>query len=371
MQANLLHLVVNMFGLWSVGRIFEYLAGFKNFILLYLIAGISGNICSFALIPMLSVGASGSLFGILFCLYVIQKYEEKIASQLKCNKTNMQLGKIILFNVVLNVGFGLFNNSIFDWAAHLGGSVAGILFGFALTTRHKWNLKIILSEKTSLQLKKKFLDNYQIYYFAIIIINILFLMSYFKVKKYQQFYGLAIEKAAQNQTLFLKNSELNQYKSILVDQNKETNPNTILNNALILHKNNFYLPAYKLYEVLLEMNSNNFGSKEFTSNKTKELIQNSMALAKENKPLKEDIIINNDENLNFISIEHEQMCSKPAQLFMTLGYFEISGKLFECAFTLNINENNYAIQSLESFYLASNYNGINEMLNIVNSTQKK
>jgi tetratricopeptide (TPR) repeat protein len=140
---------------------------------------------------------------------------------------------------------------------------------------------------------------------------------------------------------------------------------------MLLHKNNFYLPAYKLYEVLLEMNLNNFGSKEFTSNKTKEFIQNSIALAKANKPLDADIIAKNNPNLNAITLEQEKMCSKPAQLFMTLGYFEISGKLFECAFTLNINKNDYAIQSLESFYLASDYNGLNEMLNIVNSTQKK
>lgn len=368
MHANLLHLIVNMFGLWSVGRIFEYIAGFKNFILLYLIAGITGNICSFALMPRLSVGASGSLFGILFCLYIIQKYEEKIAHQLKCNKTNMQLGKIILLNIVLNVAFEFFA-PIFDWAAHLGGSIAGILFGFALTTRHKWNLKIILSEKTSFNLKKKFLENYQIYYVAIIIINLLFLSSYFKIKIYQQYFGLAVERAAHNQTIFLTNSELNQYESILVEQNKETNPMNMLNGALFLHNKKHYFEAFKLYEVLLSMIENNYGPDLFTSDEIKNLIIESMNLAKAEKPLVTKTISKINPNLELSSLD--QICSKPAQLFKTLGYYQISGDLYECAFTLNIKNKEYAIHSLESFYLADNNSSLNQMLSIVNFTEKK
>ena len=46
----------------------------------------------------------------------------------------MQLGNIILINIILNIDLAF--SSIFDWAAHLGGAIAGTLFGFALTTRH-------------------------------------------------------------------------------------------------------------------------------------------------------------------------------------------------------------------------------------------
>jgi rhomboid protease GluP len=368
MHANLVHLIVNMFGLWSVGRIFEYIAGSKNFFLLYIIAGISGNICSFALIPYLSVGASGSLFGILLCLYVIQKYEERIANQLKCSSSNMQLGKIILINIIINIAFGLFS-SIFDWAAHLGGSVAGVLFGFALTTRHKWNLKVILSANAQLKMKKRFFEHYQIYYFGILLINILFLMSYFKIKKYQQIFGIAIERAANNDTMFLPYSDLSQFKDILVEQNKETKPENMLNGALTLHSKGYYFPSSKIYEVLLSMSERDYGSKSFSSAYTKDLILKSLDLAKQEKELPKSSLekIKPVEDIS----SSDEICSKPAKLFMTLGYYQVSGKLFECAYALNVKNEEYAINSIESFHLADDNNSINQVLSIINFIEKK
>ena len=368
MHANLVHLIVNMFGLWSVGRIFEYIAGPKNFFLLYIVAGISGSICSFALMPYLSVGASGSLFGILFCLYVIQKYEERIANQLKCANSNMQLGKIILINIIINIAFGLFS-SIFDWAAHLGGSIAGVLFGFALTTRHKWNLKVILSANAQIKMKKRFFEHYQIYYFGILLINILFLMSYFKIKKYQQIFGIAVERAASNNTMFLQNTDLSQYEDILVEQNKETKPENMLNGALALHSQGYFAPSIKLYEVLLSMYNLDYGSKTFNSMDTKKLILNSLELAKKNKELPKSSL-EMIKPLGDIS-SSDEICSKPAELFMTLGYYQISGKLFECAYDLNTKKDEFAIKSIESFHLADDYNGINQVFSLIKRVEKK
>lgn len=356
-----------MFGLWSVGRIFEYIAGPKNLFILYIISGISGNICSFALIPYLSVGASGSLFGILLCLYVIQKYEERITDQLKCGSSNVKLGNIILINIIINIAFGLFS-SVFDWAAHLGGAIGGVLFGFALTTKHKWNLKVILSGSIPLKVKKRFFEHHQIYYFGILLINILFLMSYFKIKKYQQIFGIAIEHAAQNNTMFLSNTDLSQFEDILVKQNKETKPENMLNGALTLHSKEYYFPASKMYEVLLSMSNREYGSKSFNLVATKDLILNSLELTKNEKKLPQNSLekIKPLEDISSV----DEICSKPAELFMTLGYYQISGKLFECAYTLNIKKEEYAIKSIESFHLANDNNGINQVLSIINIIEK-
>ncbi|WGL60891.1 rhomboid family intramembrane serine protease [Pigmentibacter sp. JX0631] len=349
-----------MFGFWSVGRIFEYIAGSKNLIILYFIAGITGNICSFAFIPSTSVGASSSLFGILFCLYVIQKYEEKISAQLKHQRTGMQLGNIILINIILNIGFGIFS-TIFDWAAHLGGSIAGILFGFALTTKHNWNLKIILSEKNNSIVKKKFFDNYYIYFIAIFVVDILFLLSFFNIKNYQIVYGEALKKAAKNNTTYLRYSDLSQYEFILAIQNKETNPQNILQDALFLHDKNIFFSAIKIYEVLLLMIENNFYSPKFSNPENKRLITESLNLAKSKKPLPKELV----EKISNISKITSDICSKPAALFMTLGYFDISGSLYECALGLDLSENTFAVKSVESFYLANDKNKINEILSLV------
>lgn len=350
-----------MFGLWSVGRIFEFIAGSRNFIVLYVLAGISGNICSFALIPSLSVGASSSLFGILFCLYIIQKYEEKISSKLKYQKPSMQLGNIILINIILNIGFGLFS-SIFDWAAHLGGAIAGTLFGFALTTRHNWNLKIILSEKKQTVIKKTIFDYYQIYYFGIVLINILFSISFFNIKNYQISYGKALKKAANNETIFLKYSDLSQYEFILVVQNKETNPSKILEDALFLHKNSNFFPALKMYDILQQMINYNFASPEFSNDKNKKLITQAFELAKKSIPLPTELY----PKTSLMTTMTPEICAKPATLFMTLGYFEIAGNLFECAYLLNSSSDSYAINSIESYYLAGDKKGLDEVLSIIN-----
>lgn len=356
-----------MFGLWSVGRIYEYIAGSKNFILLYIFAGITGNICSFAFIPSLSVGASSSLFGILFCLYIIQKYEEKIAYKMKNNKPSMQLGSIILINVILNIGFGIFT-TIFDWAAHLGGALAGTLFGFALTTRHNWNLKIILSEKKQSTIKKHFFDYYQIYYFGILLVNILFLTAFFNVKNYQILYGKALENAASSQTKFLSYSDLSQYEFILTDQNNETNPKNILADAIFLHKNHGFFPAEKMYEVLLKMLQHNFLSPEFSNENNKLLLAEVITLAKNNQPLPqkyENTLIPISRNIT------ADICTRPAELFMTLGYYEISGNLYECAFLLSTKNETLAIKAIESFYLAGNKESLNEILSLIRYLDKK
>ncbi|WP_237243984.1 rhomboid family intramembrane serine protease [Silvanigrella aquatica] len=356
-----------MLGLWFVGRIFEFIAGHKNIFLLYLIAGISGCICSFALLPYLSVGASASLFGILFCLYIIQKYEEKLSKKFKFKRTNVQLGQIIIINIVINITFGLFT-SIFDWAAHLGGSIAGILYGFALTTRHNWNLKIILSQDQKLAVKKNFFENFQVYFFGILIINILFLMSYFKVQKYQKLFGLAIERAALNKTTFLSNHDLSQYEDILVKQNNETNPENILNGALFLHSNGYFLSAEKIYETLILMFNQDFASEKFNSETQKEFILNSLNLAKMKAPLSPNTILTIQSPRDITSLE--EICSKPAKLFMTLGYFQFSGKLFACSYSLNLRNDEYAIASMESFHLADDNNGMKQVLSMIINEEK-
>lgn len=355
-----------MFGLWSVGRIFEYIAGSKNLIILYFVAGITGNICSFAFIPSTSAGASSSIFGILFCLYVIQKYEEKISAQLKHQRTGMQLGNIILVNIILNIGFGIFS-TIFDWAAHLGGSIAGVLFGFALTTKHNWNLKIILSEKSSSLIKKKFIDNYYIYFIAIILVNCLFLLSFFNIKNYQLIYGEALKNTAKNNTNYLKYNDLKQYEFILAIQNKETNPENMLLDAFLLHSNSIFFSAIKIYEVLILMIENNFYSPMFSNADNKKIITNALSLAKEKKPLPKELI---DKIRNTSKISTD-ICAKPAALFMTLGYFYISGSLYECAYGLDFTEDNFAIKSLESFYLASNTKKMNEVLSLIVHLEEK
>ncbi|WP_186648168.1 rhomboid family intramembrane serine protease [Fluviispira vulneris] len=369
MHANLVHLLVNMFGLWSIGRIFEMIAGPRNLFILYLVAGITGNFCSFALLPHLSVGASGSLFGLLLCLFIIQKYEERLSKQFKRPTQGMQFGRVLLVNLVLNIIFG-FSIPIFDWAAHLGGSLAGILFGFALTTRHKWNLKFILSSANSVQLKKNFFERHQIYYIGIILLNILFLMAFFNIKKYQIIYGKAIESASENKNMVMSYEDLPQYEDILVSQNEETNPENMQNDAIYLHENGYFFAALNLYEVLYSLSKEGFGSEQFSSANNKEQLKTAIELAKQDRKVTESMQKYGHKK-SYSKKNISEICAKPAALYMTLGFFQISGKLYECAYSLNLANDEYALKGIESFHLADDTQGINQILSILNLAEKK
>ncbi len=371
-HANFVHLTVNMLGLWSVGRIFEGIAGSKKLFILYLIAGITGNLCSFAILPNLSVGASGSLFGILLCLYVIQKYQEKINKHHKNKEPPLALGNIILINGALNIVFGL-TFPIFDWACHLGGSIAGILYGFALVTKQSWKLRIFAYTVNHINTfnlqkipKKRFLERHIIYYFGIVLINICFSMSAKNIQSYNKIAGLGSYAAAQNTTPPMNYKDLSQYKDLLIVINKETNPNNLLYGALLLGQKNYYFASYKLFFLLNELEKYNFMDTSLTPEEYKSLIESGLNSTQQHIPFTKEIL-----NLNLKStLQYENLedyCAKPANLFMTLGFFEISGNLYECAYSLNGKNNSYALKAFESFRKIENERGMAQVLSLVKS----
>ncbi len=62
---GILHLLFNMWCLWSLGLLAERLMGNWNFLLLYLLSGLGGSVFSLWLHPQLvTAGASGAIFGV-------------------------------------------------------------------------------------------------------------------------------------------------------------------------------------------------------------------------------------------------------------------------------------------------------------------
>lgn len=129
---GIVHLALNMWALWDVGRLIEQLFGRWRFITLYLGSGVVGNLLSLAWQgnQAVSGGASGAIFSLYGALLVFLLRER---AQVDKGEFRWMFGAASAF-IVLSLVLGLLVSGI-DNAAHLGGLLAGALFGLVLLRR--------------------------------------------------------------------------------------------------------------------------------------------------------------------------------------------------------------------------------------------
>ena len=126
-HANVLHIGLNLWALWSVGRLTERLYGNARYVCIYAIAGIVGGLVSIAWDPeRWSVGASGAIFGVFgaFVAYLARPPSEVPRAIMRAHWL-----PTILF-VIFNLVSGALQQGV-DNAAHVGGLLAGVALGVA------------------------------------------------------------------------------------------------------------------------------------------------------------------------------------------------------------------------------------------------
>ena len=124
LHIGIVHLLVNMWSLWVLGKPAERLLGAWTFLALYLLSGIAGSIASLWWDPLrFSAGASGAIFGVLGGLIAVM-YLGKLPLPKQVLNRNL---KNLLVVAGINLIYGL--RSQIDNSAHLGGLVAGLAFG--------------------------------------------------------------------------------------------------------------------------------------------------------------------------------------------------------------------------------------------------
>ncbi|MCR5451500.1 MAG: rhomboid family intramembrane serine protease [Lachnospiraceae bacterium] len=133
MHFDVRHLANNMIMLVAVGSYVERNMGTIRFLVLYLLAGLAGNILSFVNdiyghLYTVSAGASGAVFGLVGALFALA---------LK-NRGNIEgLGaRRILIMIIISLLIG-FTSAGVDNVAHVGGLIAGFLLGFLLLVHRK------------------------------------------------------------------------------------------------------------------------------------------------------------------------------------------------------------------------------------------
>lgn len=120
------HFVMNMITLYFIGRQAEEIFGSRNFLFLYLMSGILGNVFVFFFTPgAVAAGASTSLFGI-FGAIITLRYAVR-------NPYIRQLGQtyliLLMMNLILSLTPGI------SLAGHLGGAVGGSLCAIIFPVR--------------------------------------------------------------------------------------------------------------------------------------------------------------------------------------------------------------------------------------------
>lgn len=123
LHGNLLHIGFNMYALFSIGPTLEKYYGHGRFLLLYLLAGYTGNVLSFILSPNPSLGASTAIFGLVAAEAVFIFRNRKLFGD-RAVSMLINLGVIIAVNLLLGLQPGIDN-----WG-HLGGLAGGVIFAW-------------------------------------------------------------------------------------------------------------------------------------------------------------------------------------------------------------------------------------------------
>ncbi len=126
------HIAFNMVSLFIFGSYAERIYGRGRFVAIYLLAGISGSMLSFAFNDHASLGASGAVFGLFGALLAFGQLDRKAFA--------MTIGTTIYAMVALNLIMGFLTPQVNN-LGHIGGLIGGYLVAraFGLPQREsKW-----------------------------------------------------------------------------------------------------------------------------------------------------------------------------------------------------------------------------------------
>lgn len=123
LHASLIHIGFNMYALFAIGPALESYYGHWRYLGLYILGAFGGNVLSFLMTQGLSIGASTAIFALIAAEGVfIYQNRAIFGPQARGMLTNVVV--IVVINLALGLSPGI------DNFGHLGGLLAGLLFGW-------------------------------------------------------------------------------------------------------------------------------------------------------------------------------------------------------------------------------------------------
>ncbi|NLY88453.1 MAG: rhomboid family intramembrane serine protease [Firmicutes bacterium] len=124
LHAGFAHFLINSFALYQLGRVVERLFGKVRFVFLYFLSGLLGSALGTIFRPeIISVGASGALFGLLGALIYFSLRKPATARRFFGSSLWVVLGINLLLGFIIP---GI------DYLGHLGGFLGGLAGGAAV-----------------------------------------------------------------------------------------------------------------------------------------------------------------------------------------------------------------------------------------------
>ncbi len=122
LHGGLLHLAMNSYAFYSFGKIFEMITNRAHLPIVFLVSILGGGILSLIFAPQgKSVGASGGIIGLIGYLLVYAfRRREFITPEFR---------KGLLINIGIILAYGLLLYQVIDNYGHIGGLVAGAVYG--------------------------------------------------------------------------------------------------------------------------------------------------------------------------------------------------------------------------------------------------
>jgi len=125
---GIVHLGFNMWCLWNLGQLAERILGRLNFSLLYTFSGIAGSLASLWFHPTIpGAGASGAIFGLAGAAIAVFYLGHLPIAKTAIRSSMSSLMTFVGYNLLFGLAPGI------DNSAHIGGLVAGLAMGAALS----------------------------------------------------------------------------------------------------------------------------------------------------------------------------------------------------------------------------------------------